>query len=64
MQGFPFDDYEIRLFGATVHQCFDLMDALKPFVRTYDPLPHAERLLECHSEDESLFTYLIIQNAP
>ena len=66
MQGFNVCDYEVRLFGATVTQCFDVMDAMKPIVSKLKPLQQPllsqiRSILECHSGDGSLFTWQILQ---
>ena len=67
MQGFNVGGYEVRLFDATVAQCFAVMDAMKPLVAELMPLQRPslskmESLLECYSGDAFDWTYQILDN--
>ena len=67
MQGFNVCGYEVRVFGATVTQCFEAMDGFKPLVAELKPLerpslPKMESVLECYSGDGFEWAWHILQN--
>ena len=67
MQGFNVCGYEVRVFGATTAQCFDVMDAMKPLVAVLKPLQRPIRadmasILDCHSGDGVDWTWQILEN--
>ena len=64
MQAFNIQGYEVRLFGATVKKCFEVMDEMKHFLGGSNRvcLSELERILKCQSLDRTRFTWEILDN--